>query len=215
MTAIVRARDLSVRYGGRRVLDRVSIELSAGDIIAVTGRSGSGKTTLLLALAGLLRPAAGRVDIVDRLRITYVPQAPSLVPELTALENVVLAMRLRGTDPAAAEERARRELAALDVDEAADALPHELSGGMGQRVALARALALDPAALLVDEPTGSLDRGTGARVLALLMTRAEQGSALLVATHDAAVAARLGRIVHLDDGRLEPTGRDLIDLEAL
>jgi ABC-type lipoprotein export system ATPase subunit len=201
---LIRTHDLCVRYGARTALDHVSIDVSPGDVIAITGRSGSGKTTLLLVMAGLLAPSAGRVEIADRLRVAYVPQAPSLVPELSALENIMLAVRLRGLAPDVAEERARRELAALDLAEAADALPHELSGGMAQRTALARALALEPAALLVDEPTGSLDRATGARVLDLLTARADAGTALVVATHDAAVVTRLGHAVHLDDGRLVP-----------
>ncbi|HUR72870.1 MAG TPA: ATP-binding cassette domain-containing protein [Sporichthya sp.] len=203
MTVLIATEGLRVRYGARTVLDGVTVEIRAGDVLALTGRSGSGKTTLLLALAGLLPPSGGTVRIGDRRELAYVPQAPSLVPELTALENVLLAMRLRGTVPEVAEERARRELAALELTEAADALPHELSGGMAQRTALARALALDAAVLLVDEPTGSLDRATGARVLALLTARATGGTALVLATHDREVSDRLPRRLHLREGQLE------------
>jgi len=199
---LVEAVDLTVRYGRRTVLDRVSLRVQAADVCAVTGRSGSGKTTLLLALAGLLRAAAGSVAVAAGVDVVYVPQAPSLVPELTAMENVVLAMRLRGAEPAAAANRAVRELSALDLTDARDALPHELSGGMAQRVALARALAVDPTVLLVDEPTGALDRATGAKVLRLLCGRVSTDCALLVATHDPEVGAALGRGLRIDDGHL-------------
>ncbi|MDX6224912.1 MAG: putative transport system ATP-binding protein [Frankiales bacterium] len=202
MSALVTAEELGIEYAGRVVLSSVSLTVNRGDVLAVTGRSGSGKTTLLLALAGLLKPSAGTVQL-DGGRVLYVPQAPSLIPELTALENVMLAMRLHGADPDQAEERSRAELAALGVADAADALPSELSGGMAQRTSLARGLALDPAVLLVDEPTGSLDRATGARVLGLLAARAREGFALVIATHDPEVAARAHRVLHLDDGRLE------------
>lgn len=203
MSALIRAEHVRIEYGRRAVLTDVSVSVHGGSALAVTGRSGSGKTTLLLALAGLLRPADGTVDCVDPRRVVYVPQAPSLIPELTAIENVALGMRLRGIAPAVAVVRATTELTALGLEDAAEAMPWQLSGGMQQRTALARALALDPLVLLVDEPTGSLDRATGARVLDLLKSRIGAEAALVVATHDETIAARMQRTLHLSDGVLE------------
>jgi len=205
VTPLATAVDLRLAYGSRVVLEAVSVEIEPGERLVITGRSGSGKTTLLLALAGLLQPDAGTVRTAPG-ALMYVPQAPSLVPELTALENVVLAQRLRGTDPARAAERAQAELRALGIEDAARALPAQLSGGMAARTALARALALDPPGLLVDEPTGTLDRATGAMVLDELLSRAAAGTAVVVSTHDGEVAARMreggARALSLDAGRL-------------
>jgi ABC-type lipoprotein export system ATPase subunit len=201
---ILAAADVGVSFAGRVVLDGFRLELAAGDRCALTGRSGSGKTTLLLVLAGLLIPTTGRVELrVPDRDVTYVPQAPSLVPELTALQNASTGLRLRGVDPVTAISRARRELDEFGLADAADALPGELSTGMRQRVALARALAFEPALILADEPTGALDRATATRVVQLLTTQAARtGAALVVATHDDGVAAALDRQVALDTERV-------------
>jgi ABC-type lipoprotein export system ATPase subunit len=161
----------------------------------VTGRSGSGKTTLLLVRAGLLTPTAGTVDLrLEPAEVVYVPQAPSLVPELTALQNATLGLRIRGVVPEAAREQARVQLGALGLDDADDALPAELSGGMQQRVALARALAVEPRLLLADEPTGALDQATGRRTIDVLTWYATRtGATIVVATHDPQVAAHFPR----------------------
>lgn len=191
---------LTVRYGSRTVLSDLDLTVSGGQQCALVGRSGSGKTTLLLVLAGLLRPAGGTVtrDVPDD-RVVYVPQAPSLIPELTAVQNASSALRVRGVDPVQALERGRDQLRALGLADADDALPSELSGGMQQRVALARALAIEPALLLADEPTGALDRSTGVRVLDVLCEHAARtGAAVVVATHDPEVAARFPRQITLD-----------------
>jgi ABC-type lipoprotein export system ATPase subunit len=192
---ILSADALTVAFTGRVVLDGFSVELDEGDRCALTGRSGSGKTTLLLVLAGLLRPTSGTVDL--RLRpdeVVYVPQAPSLVPELTALQNASLGLRVRGLAPDVAEDRGRDQLRALGLADADDALPGELSGGMQQRVALARALAVGPRLLLADEPTGALDQATGARIVDVLNEHAARtGATVVVATHDLRVAARFPR----------------------
>lgn len=189
---ILSATNVSVSLGGRVVLDDVSLQLADGEQCAVTGRSGSGKTTLLLVLAGLITPSTGSIDL--RLKpeeIVYVPQAPSLVPELTALQNATLGLRIRGIAPAEAGEQARIHLASLGLDDIDDALPTELSGGMQQRVALARALAVGPRLLLADEPTAALDQATGARTINTLSAYATStATALVVATHDPNVAAR-------------------------
>lgn len=192
---MLRASDLTVAFAGRVVFDGFSLELAQGDLCALTGRSGSGKTTLLLVLAGLLTPTSGVVDLrLQRDEVVYVPQAPSLVPELTAVQNASLGLRVRGVAPGRAEERGRERLRALGLDDADDAFPSELSGGMQQRVALARALAVEPRLLLADEPTGALDQATGSRVVDVLIEQAARTAAtVVVATHDRHVAARFPR----------------------
>jgi len=136
---------------------------------------------------------SGRMDrhVADA-DVVYVPQAPSLIPELSALQNTALALRLRGIAPAQATEQAQAELELFGLADAIDALPDELSGGMQQRVSLARATVTQPLLLLADEPTGALDRATGQRVLTVLRQKADQrGSALVIATHDLEVADAL------------------------
>jgi putative ABC transport system ATP-binding protein len=213
MTELVRAEHLEVSYRRTRVLTQVDLTLSVGDEVAVTGRSGSGKTTLLLALAGLLPaatvtwPGLSTRALDRRHRIGVVFQAPSLVPELTALENVVLPLRLRGSGRTTAGEAARAALADVGLADAADALPSELSGGQQQRVALARTLTTDPLLLLADEPTGALDATTGAQMMTVLRARVRHlGGALLVATHDETVAALMPVRLELRDGRLSGSG---------
>ena len=189
---ILRANDLSISFAGRVILSDFNLQLAEGDQCALTGRSGSGKTTLLLLLAGLLHPTSGTVDLELTPRdVIYVPQAPSLVPELSALQNASLGLRIRGVEPAEAQDRGRDQLRALGLTDADDALPAELSGGMQQRVALARALAISPSLLLADEPTGALDQTTGSRVIDVLKGHAARAHAtVIVATHDPDVAAR-------------------------
>lgn len=192
---ILSASDLSVSFAGRAVLEGFSVDLAQGEQCALTGRSGSGKTTLLLVLAGLLTPTSGRVEMmVEPKDVVYVPQAPSLVPELTAVQNASLGLRVRGTGPREAEDRGRDQLRALGLDDADEALPSELSGGMQQRVALARALAVQPRLLLADEPTGALDHATGGHVIDVLKEHVRgTGATIVVATHDQDVAARFTR----------------------
>lgn len=196
---IVRALDLTVRYGDRTLLDGLTLELDRGETCAVVGRSGSGKTTLLLALAGLLTPSTGNVQHgVEPSDIQYVPQAASLLPELSALDNAALALRVRGSDPRSARDTARRALADVGLSDAADALPDDLSRGMQQRVALARSLAVGPALLLADEPTGTLDRDTGRQVAHALMESCHRsGATLVVATHDQGLVTGYDRVLEL------------------
>lgn len=198
------ATDLTIAFFGRTVLDRFSVSIDDGDQCALTGRSGSGKTTLLLILAGLLAPASGTLELqLPPREVVYVPQAPSLVAELTAVQNASLGLRVRGVRPDDAQARARDQLRAVGLDDSDDALPSELSGGMQQRVALARALAVEPRLLLADEPTGALDRATGARILELLRTQALRTHAtVIVATHDTKLAAQLPRQIALDKERV-------------
>ena len=213
-----------VRYGESeaavRALDGVDLTIAEQDSLALLGRSGSGKTTLLHVLGGLVEPAAGSVEWQGRplttldaaargaLRahgIAYVFQGGNLLPHFTAFENVAFAARVSAADadPALAPV-ALLELVGLTAK--LDHLPAELSGGEAQRVAIARALAQRPQLLLCDEPTGHLDSDTGERVLELLQAlQREFGFGLVVATHDADLAARLRRALELHDGRVLTT----------
>jgi putative ABC transport system ATP-binding protein len=197
-------RDVSVVLGGGavavRALSAVSLEIAAGESVALLGRSGSGKTTLLHVLGGLLDPSEGTV--IRRARIGYVFQNGNLLPYFTAFENVAFAAGVADAevDPAAAAP-ALLELCGLGSK--LDHLPAELSGGEAQRVAIARALAQRPELMLCDEPTGHLDSDTGGRVLDLIdALHNELGFALVVATHDPMVASRYRRHVELADGAL-------------
>jgi putative ABC transport system ATP-binding protein len=203
-----------------RVLESVDLTVRAGETLAVTGPSGSGKSTLLGIMAGLERPSAGTVrrDGEDatawdeerlarwrRGRLGFVFQSFRLVPTLTALENAAMPLELLGASPAEAEARAAELLKSLGLGERLGHRPAALSGGEQQRAALARAYAHKPALILADEPTGSLDRATAERVLAaLLELNAASGTALVVVTHDPAVAGALGRSVRLERGRVAP-----------
>ena len=204
-TSLLTARGVRLSYGSTEILRGVDVALPVGADVVLLGRSGSGKTSLLLALAGLLPLDGGQVDghQSSGRDVGVVFQSPSLLPELSALENVALPLRLAGR--AEQDEAYQRAAAALDelgVD-MFDALPGQLSGGQQQRVAVARVLALAPRVILADEPTGALDRDNAQRVLAALRRHRDQvAGALLVATHDIAVAASFAHRVTLDDGRL-------------
>jgi ABC-type lipoprotein export system ATPase subunit len=213
----IRARDLVKTYGrgraARRVLDGASLDVERGELVAVVGRSGSGKSTLLHLLGGLDWPESGSVEIggeplvarrADALRarrVGFVFQAFHLVPELSGLENVLLAARLPGMRNGAAA-RGAELVERLGLGPVADALPHELSGGEQQRFAIARALTADPDVVLADEPTGNLDAASGEDVLDLLAGLAGEGRAVVVVTHEPGVVERAGRVLELRDGRL-------------
>ena len=213
MTVLARLSDLSVVYGrghaAVHALRDVDLQLRAEESASLWGRSGSGKTTLLHVLGGLVEPTSGWVswhgeplstlDIAARARlrrhaIAYVFQGANLLPHFSAFENVAFAQQGDGLRPG-------ELLELVGLSAKLDSLPSELSGGEAQRVAIARALAQRPELLLCDEPTGQLDSATGARVLDLIDTlRGELGFALVVATHDADVAARYDRTVQIADG---------------
>jgi putative ABC transport system ATP-binding protein len=197
---LVRCRGLSFVHDADgepvRAVDDVSLEVRAGERLALTGRSGSGKTTLLHALGGLVPPTSGTVELAA-VRPAYVFQGSNLLPYFTAFENVAFAAHV-----AAADAQPLELLQLVGLAGKADHLPAELSGGEQQRAAFARALAQRPRLLLCDEPTGHLDSDTGERVLDLLdALQAELGFAVVVSTHDGDVAARFDRIVFLHDGR--------------
>jgi putative ABC transport system ATP-binding protein len=199
------ARRVHVSYGRVQILRGVDLVLRPGDDVVLLGRSGSGKTSLLLALAGLIPLASGEVERggLRRSDIAIVFQSPSLLPELSALENVALPLRLTSTaDAADARARAAAALDSLGI-ESHDALPGHLSGGQQQRVAVARVLASEPRVVLADEPTGALDPVSAQQVLAALRAHRDRvDGALLVATHDREIAAALTTRLTLDDGRL-------------
>ena len=197
-----------------RALDGVDLQIGAGEFVALEGPSGSGKTTLLQLLGALDRPSAGTIeldgaDLVGRpdsvlaeLRLRsfgFVFQQFNLIPTLSALENVEAKLAPAG----GTRERALELLTEVGLADRADHLPAHLSGGEQQRVAIARALSVEPRVVLADEPTGNLDSATGGEIVDLLASlAAEHGSTVIVATHDASLAARAPRRIALRDGKL-------------
>jgi len=202
--------------GPVNILRGIDLDIAAGEAVGLIGPSGSGKTSLLMVLAGLERVSAGSVrfagqeittldeDALARLRrkaIGIVFQAFHLIPTMTALENVAVPLELAGRRDAAA--RAVAALRAAGLGHRLTHLPGQLSGGEQQRVALARAFAPEPRLLLADEPTGNLDQATGEAVMdKLFELRARTGTTLLLVTHDAGLAARCERRIHIADGRV-------------
>jgi putative ABC transport system ATP-binding protein len=209
--------DLCRRFGTTVALNGASIEVKAGEVVAVMGPSGSGKSTLLHCLSCIIRPDAGEVhydgrrleslteEARSRLRreeFGFVFQFGQLVPDLSSLENVSLPLRLQGVRRTVAERQARDWLARLEVEDVVDKRPGEISGGQGQRVAVARALVNSPRVIFADEPTGSLDSLQGEVVMGLLVGAArDEGAAVVLVTHDATVAAYAEREVIVRDGR--------------
>ena len=214
--ALVEARDVRLSFGATPALRGASVAIAAGEIVAVMGPSGSGKSTLLNCLAGILVPDDGEVEFagrrIDRLpesersalrrdRFGFVFQFGQLVPELTAEENVALPLLLAGTRRNEALRRARPWFGRLDLAGLEGRRSGELSGGEGQRVALARGLVADPQVLFADEPTGALDSLTGEHVMELLTATArQQGTTVVLVTHEARVAAYADREVVVRDG---------------
>ena len=200
------------------VLRGVNVELRRGDFLALRGASGAGKSTLLHLLGGLDAPSQGEVWLAGRnlaglsrrdlarLRneeVGFIFQAYYLLPELDALENVCLPARMARTPAARAEARGRELLARVGLKDRMEHKPYELSGGEQQRVAIARALINEPDVILADEPTGNLDSHTGQEIIELLCgLRRENQTTLIMATHDANLAARAPRIMELVDGRV-------------
>ena len=214
---IISAADLHKSYGRTTALAGASLEVAAGEVVAVMGPSGSGKSTLLHCVAGIVAPDRGTVvydgrelsamtdperSALRRSEFGFVFQFGQLVPELSCRENVALPLRLDGTPRRTAERRADELLSQLEVADVAGARPGSVSGGEGQRVAVARALVTDPRVLFADEPTGALDSLNGERVMELLTTAArERGTAVVLVTHEARVAAYSNREVVVRDGR--------------
>ncbi|MDX5439812.1 MAG: ABC transporter ATP-binding protein [Alteromonadaceae bacterium] len=209
------------------ILQGVSLEINRGESVAIVGRSGSGKTTLLGLLAGLDTPTEGKVELdgaeissltedqraqLRASRVGFVFQSFQLLPALSALENVMLPLELAGME--SPEARAKELLERVGLGERLSHTPRQLSGGEQQRVAIARAFASDPVILFADEPTGNLDNRTGQAVSDLLMDlNREQGTTLVMVTHDEHLAARCGRQLQIEAGVLtEPeAARELAD----
>jgi putative ABC transport system ATP-binding protein len=218
--ALISAIDLHKRFGASVALDGLSVEVRGGEVVAVLGPSGSGKSTLLLCLAGIIPPDHGEVvyrgrslgtlsdGVLTRLRrdeFGFVFQFGQLVPELTALDNVSLPVRLAGLRRRDADSRARGWLERLDVADVADKRAGDMSGGQAQRVAVARALVTGPRVVFADEPTGSLDSLNGETVMELLVSAArDQGTTVILVTHEPRIAAYADREIVIRDGKLAP-----------
>ncbi|HVU14407.1 MAG TPA: ABC transporter ATP-binding protein [Phototrophicaceae bacterium] len=225
---IVQIRGLSKRYaeGGRTraVLDHIDLDIMEGEFLVLLGKSGSGKSTLLNLLSGIDRADSGSISIdtidithLDERRLTLfrrehigiIFQFFNLIPTLTILENVALPLELSGQTRGLS--RARDLLAAVELDNRADAFPDALSGGEQQRVAIARALVNEPALVLADEPTGNLDEETGKQVLSLLLelTR-EAGRTLVMATHSPEIVPLADTVCRIHDHQLIITKRESV-----
>ncbi len=220
MDTLIELAGVTKRYpgDGRPALDEVSLQVAAGEAVAVMGPSGSGKSTLLNLIAGLDRPTAGTVTVagqrVDRMseaalarfrrdRVGMIFQFFNLLDDLTVADNVLLPAQLAGLPGRQARHRAGELLAALQIGALANAYPGRLSGGQRQRVAIARALVNSPAVLLADEPTGALDTATGRDIGGLLAGLNFSGQTLVLVTHNPGLAtAYAGRVIELADGRV-------------
>lgn len=217
---LLSAVDIAKAFGPTKALVGVSAEIAEGEVVAIMGPSGCGKSTFLLCLAGILTPDGGTLTYKGRpfrelsdlelseLRLRefgFVFQFGQLVPELTALDNVALPLRLADKGRKEARREALAWLERLGVADLLDRRQGEMSGGEAQRVALARALATGPRVLFADEPTGSLDSANGEMVMTYLMSAAKDSrAAVVLVTHDDAVASHAGRTIHLRDGANEP-----------
>ena len=226
---ILRIEGLSKIFGsGRlevRALEEINLSVSAGDLVALLGPSGSGKTTMLLCTSLILEPTQGKivfdgqtifqkngwsggVDIrrLRREKMGFIFQAHSLIPFLTARQNVQFPLSLVGINGDVAQRRVMELLEYMEISDRADYLPALLSGGEQQRVAIARALANNPRLILADEPTASLDTVRGKKVMELLKKIAKENqSAVIVVTHDVRMIEGFDRVFHLKDGRLNNT----------
>jgi putative ABC transport system ATP-binding protein len=219
--AVLRAHDVAKDYpmNGEvvRALRGVSLEVFSGEYVAIVGPSGSGKSTLLQMIGGIDLPTRGTIEIMGtslgslsdreltRLRLTrlgFVFQRFHLLPVLTARENVELPMAEARVPARERRSRALSLLRYVNLEHRAEHRPTQLSGGEMQRVAVARALANQPALLLADEPTGELDAATGEEILALFGRLNQDGTTVVVVTHDERLAAQAGRVIHMADGRI-------------
>jgi putative ABC transport system ATP-binding protein len=217
-SCLIEASDVQLSFGPTPALRGATVAVRAGEILAVMGPSGSGKSTLLHCLAGILVPEAGQVHFAGRRidtlaeaersalrrdRFGFVFQFGQLVPELTAEENVALPLLLGGLRRSEALAEARGWFEPLNLDGLQQRRSGELSGGQAQRVALARGLVARPEVLFADEPTGSLDSLTGEHVMELMVAAArEQGTTVILVTHEARVAAYADREVVVRDGKV-------------
>ena len=221
LMSVLKAESLTKKVtspeGMLTIVNDVSLDIAAGESVAIVGASGAGKSTLLALLAGLDEPTSGRISLAGadltaldedgraRLRaerVGFVFQSFHLLPSLTAVENVMLPLELAGRRDARAA--AMETLGRVGLAQRTGHYPRQLSGGEQQRVALARAFVTRPAVLFADEPTGNLDTHTGERIISLLFElNAQSNTTLVLVTHDLAVAARCARVLHMDSGLLK------------
>ena len=217
-TTVIECRDLCKSYGPTRALNGVALRVGQGEMLAIVGASGSGKSTLLHCLSGLEKPDSGEVrafgEVVTGMReprltsfrrshFGFMFQFPSLIPELSALENVALVGWMTGMERKRAKDRAHELLSELGVVGRAGSVPGQLSGGEAQRVALARALVNSPSVIFADEPTGALDSENARAVIDLLSGMSRRlGCAVLLVTHDPSIAAVADQILRLHDGSI-------------
>lgn len=215
---MIEVRDIHKSFGELEVLHGVSLEVKRGEIVSIVGASGAGKTTLLQIMGSLLAPDSGEVVIdgvelstlnEDRLsdfrnrHIGFIFQSYHLLPEFTALENVMMPMLIAGGKRGDAEQRAKELLAMVGMSHREEHKPEALSGGEQQRVAIARALMMRPSVILADEPTGNLDTATREEIQRLFIElRDSINQTFVIVTHDEALAERSDRTIHMSDGRV-------------
>ena len=214
--AVLHLNDVTKYFGGAPVLSGITLDINAGETVAIMGPSGSGKSTLLHCMSGVLTPTSGQVLFKDavlsdasdaarsRTRLAdfgFVFQDHQLLPELSALDNVALPAMLNGTSRSKARAKAQELLNQLGLGSMVDRRPGQVSGGQAQRIAIARALVTSPAVIFADEPTGALDQATGHEVMQLLTAVVQRtGAALVMVTHDSRVADWMERRIEIRDG---------------
>ncbi len=233
MSALITLKGVSKSFpNGEAMIDalrNVDFELHPGELVALTGRSGSGKSTLLNVCGGIDRADVGAVDVAGRSLVSATPtelaeirrdhlgivfQQLNLIPSLTAAENVALPLELGGERVRSARSKADEALASVGLGDRPDHFPDQLSGGERQRVAIARAIVGTKRIILADEPTGALDERSGDQILELLRAQADAGLAVLIVTHDRALAGLADRVVDLRDGAISSVvERPGVDLE--
>jgi lipoprotein-releasing system ATP-binding protein len=215
---MIEVRNIVKRFGSLEVLHGVSLDIADGEIVSIVGQSGAGKTTLLQIIGSLLEADSGEVTI-DGVALTslgddalsafrnshigFIFQSYQLLPEFTALENVMMPMLIAGGKRSDAELRARELLSMVGMSHREEHKPEALSGGEQQRVAIARALMMRPSVVLADEPTGNLDSSTREEIESLFIElRDRTGQTFVIVTHDEALAAKSDRVIHMRDGRI-------------
>ena len=231
MTLAVVTNKLSKSFGSCQALDKVSIQIAEGEMVALLGASGSGKSTLLRHLPGFVTSNSGEIEILGqkvqsngkllphhkkiRSRVGFVFQQFNLLARTSALENVMLPLTYAGYSGKEREDRARKALERVGLGDRTHHAPNELSGGQQQRVAIARAIVNEPNILLADEPTGALDSKTGVEIMDLFQRlHKENGQTVILVTHDSYVARHTERIIKISDGKIVSDEANLNPIKA-